>query len=589
MNERETMTAYLSAFVDELSINQIEHAVVCPGSRSTPLALLLSEHPDIKVHINVDERSAAFFALGMAKALGKPVAILCTSGTAAANFYPAIVEAYYSRVPLVVLTADRPHELRDVGAPQAIDQIHLYGKHVKWFAEMALPESSQSMITYVRNVCARAAATSANDPAGPVHLNFPLREPLVPVLKQHNYFSNGRRENQTDSNFQSGYVSLSQDHFDRIAKHLSASKRGLIVCGDIKNPGFREAVVSFAEKSGFPVLADPLSQLRSGAHSSDLIIDAYDTFLRFDQVAEQLNPDVIIRFGAMPVSKALTQFLKRQPEARHIVVDSGGGWREPAGITAQMIYCNETLFCTEMLSRLNEKDSNGWTNLWKKINIKAVSALMSVRDDTELNEGKLFSLLQDYLPEKTNLFVSNSMPIRDLDTFFTKNEKEVRIFANRGVNGIDGIISTALGVSTVSLPTVLVVGDLSFFHDMNGLLAAKQHKLNLTILLVNNDGGGIFSFLPQYAEKEHFEVLFGTPHGLDFSHAVHLYGGTYSRVETWDEFRDNLSKSVNLDGLKVIEIPTDRESNVLKHRELWNYVSQEIINALIEENNENNQ
>ncbi|RFU63645.1 2-succinyl-5-enolpyruvyl-6-hydroxy-3-cyclohexene-1-carboxylic-acid synthase [Peribacillus saganii] len=589
MSERETMTAYLSAFVDELAMNLIEHVVVCPGSRSTPLALLLAEHPDIQVHINVDERSAAFFALGMAKGLGKPVAILCTSGTAAANFYPAIIEAYYSRVPLVVLTADRPHELRDVGAPQAIDQIHLYGKHVKWFAEMALPESSKNMVTYARNVCARAAATASNAPAGPVHLNFPLREPLVPLLKQPGFFGNGRRENQTDNTVQSGFLSLSQPQFDRIADLLSASERGMIVCGDINIAGFREAVVALAEKTGFPILADPLSQLRSSSCNNDLIIDSYDTFLRFEQVAGQLNPDVVIRFGAMPVSKALTQFLKRQSGIRHFIVDSGAGWREPAGIAPHMIYCDETLFCTEMTSRMNQNSLHGWTNLWKTINNKTVSALRTVRDDAELNEGKLFSLLQDYLPENTALFVSNSMPIRDLDTFFTKNKKEIKIFANRGVNGIDGIVSTALGVSTVFRPTVLVLGDLSFFHDMNGLLAARLQKLNLTILLVNNDGGGIFSFLPQYAEKEHFEVLFGTPHGLDFSHAVELYGGAYSKAETWENFRVHLEKSFRLDGLKVIEVPTDRESNVQKHRDLWNYVSQEIINVLIEEKNENNQ
>ncbi|OIK10843.1 2-succinyl-5-enolpyruvyl-6-hydroxy-3-cyclohexene-1-carboxylic-acid synthase [Bacillus sp. MUM 13] len=584
MNDREALTAYAAAFVDELAQNHVKHAVVSPGSRSTPLAMLLVEHPDITVHINVDERSAGFFALGLAKALNEPVAMLCTSGTATANYYPAIIEAYYSRVPLIVLTADRPHELRSVGAPQAIDQINLYGKHVKWFVEMALPENTDQMVKYARNVSARAIAEAANEPSGPVHLNFPLREPLVPDLSMAKEQWEGEEEREAAVMIDSGALALSPGQVDRIAQVFNESESGIIICGELKHETTKDAILSLAGKLGFPVFADPLSQLRSGDHSKELIVDTYDTFLRFGEISENCKPDLILRFGAMPVSKPLLQFIKKQTSARHMVVDGGAGWREPAGMATDMIYCDEVSFCHDMLRRIDEKEDRNFLESMVSLNEKVRNALLAIGDDHELNEGKLFLLLSDLLPEHSTLFVGNSMPIRDLDTFFFNNSKGIRTLANRGANGIDGVVSTAIGVSTVSQNTVLAIGDLSFFHDMNGLLAAKLQKQNITVLLINNDGGGIFSFLPQSSEKENFEVLFGTPHGLDFSHAAQLYGANYAKAESWDHFSTSLTESFNIPGLKIIEVPTLRETNVLKHRDLWNFVSQEIKNAKLGEN-----
>ncbi|WP_419882038.1 2-succinyl-5-enolpyruvyl-6-hydroxy-3-cyclohexene-1-carboxylic-acid synthase [Peribacillus sp. B-H-3] len=584
MNDREALTAYAAAFVDELAQNHVKHAVVSPGSRSTPLAMLLVEHPDITVHINVDERSAGFFALGLAKALNEPVAMLCTSGTATANYYPAIIEAYYSRVPLIVLTADRPHELRSVGAPQAIDQINLYGKHVKWFVEMALPENTDQMVKYARNVSARAIAAAANEPSGPVHLNFPLREPLVPDLSMAKEQWESEEEREAAVMIDSGALALSPGQVDRIAQVFNESESGIIICGELKYETTKDAILSLAGKLGFPVFADPLSQLRSGDHSKELIVDTYDTFLRFGEISETCKPDLILRFGAMPVSKPLLQFIKKQTSARHMVVDGGAGWREPAGMATDMIYCDEVSFCHDMLRRIDEKEDRNFLESMVSLNEKVRNALLAIGDDHELNEGKLFLLLSDLLPEHSTLFVGNSMPIRDLDTFFFNNSKGIRTLANRGANGIDGVVSTAIGVSTVSQNTVLAIGDLSFFHDMNGFLAAKLQKQNLTVLLINNDGGGIFSFLPQSSEKENFEVLFGTPHGLDFSHAAQLYGANYAKVESWEHFSKTLTESFDIPGLKIIEVPTLRETNVLKHRDLWNFVSQEIKNANSGEN-----
>ena len=578
MNNQEALTAYLASFVDELAQNKVRHAVVSPGSRSTPISLLLAEHPNIEVHINVDERSAAFFALGLAKALREPVAIVCTSGTAAANFFPAIVEAYYARVPLIVLTADRPHELRHVGAPQAIDQIDLYGKHVKWSVEMALPENSVEMMNYVRTIGARAVSLAANQPAGPIHLNFPIREPLLPLMdKAQEYRS---KELLPKVEIDKGIRTLSESQFEALASRLAEAKRGIIVVGELQNGAVRDAIVSLAEKLAVPILADPLSLLRSGSHSQTQIIETYDTFLRDDTAKEVLHPDLVLRFGAMPVSKSLLLFLKKHHQAKHLIVDPGAGWREPTGLATNMIYCEESAFCYGVLDQMDRSEEQSWLQLWQEVNAATKRGLASIHAEVELSEGKLFLLLNELMPTNSTLFAGNSMPIRDLDTFFFTNEKNITALANRGANGIDGVVSTALGVSTVSENTVLVIGDLSFFHDMNGLLAAKLQKQNITILLINNDGGGIFSFLPQASEKEYFELLFGTPHGLEFSHAAELYGAKYNNISTWDEFQQVFTQSFSMPGLKIIEVQTERESNLLKHRELWKFVSQEIKDVI---------
>ncbi|MGG0719735.1 2-succinyl-5-enolpyruvyl-6-hydroxy-3-cyclohexene-1-carboxylic-acid synthase [Robertmurraya massiliosenegalensis] len=579
MNNQESLTSYIVAFVAELVQTGITDVVVSPGSRSTPMAMIMAEHPELQVHINVDERSAAFFALGMAKASGKAVGLLCTSGTAAANYYPAVVEAFYSRVPLVVLTADRPHELRDVGAPQAIDQIHLYGKHVKWFVEMAIPEKTEEMQDYARSVCARAAAMAIKAPAGPVHLNFPFREPLVPNLEQEDLFRLEKREEGYVS-IHHGVPSLTNDLVKRFGEQLKDFEKAIIVCGSLEEKGFIEAVIRFADHLQFPIIADPLSQLRSGKHDGANIIDTYDTFLRNEEAKKALKPDLIIRFGAMPVSKALTIFLKENKDAEQWVIDSGAGFRDPSLLSTSMIYCSETAFCDDMASYVGKKSTSSFLAQWRELNSFTKENLLKVREVNELSEAKLFHQLSDVLPEGATLFVGNSMPIRDLDSFFHFNEKSIKLMANRGANGIDGTISTALGASTVLEPLYLVVGDLTFFHDLNGLMAAKLYNLNLKIIVINNNGGGIFSFLPQANHPKNFERLFGTPLDLDFKHVVHMYNGLYELVSDWDHFTSSFMRNLQNNGLSVIEIMTNRDMNLKEHRNLWNFVSQEISRFL---------
>ncbi|MDF2790695.1 MAG: 2-succinyl-5-enolpyruvyl-6-hydroxy-3-cyclohexene-carboxylate synthase, partial [Neobacillus sp.] len=577
MNHQISLTAYLAAFVAELVQTGIKDVVVSPGSRSTPMAMVMAEHPEINIHIHVDERSAAFFALGIAKVTNKPVAILCTSGTAAANYFPAIIEARYSRVPLLVLTADRPHELREVGAPQAIDQIHLYGQHVKWFADMALPESSTEIIRYARTIGARAAAIASQAPAGPVHLNFPFREPLIPKLDEDIFQLEERPMGYVK--VRNGELTIREDELKEISLKLNGYKNGIIVCGNIAaDDRFAQAVTDLSNMLKFPILADPLSQLRSGQHQLENIVETYDTFLRNEDAKVYLKPEVILRFGAMPLSKALTIFLKENHQAEQFVIDGAGGWRDPSSLSTEMIYCNETIFCEQMLAVSETRTSSGFLEKWLAVNHLTKANMALIKDSQQLSEGRLFYQLADMLPEGATLFVGNSMPIRDLDSFFHNNNKSIKVIANRGANGIDGTVSTAIGAGLYSQPLYLVLGDLTFFHDLNGLVASKLYGIDVKIIVVNNNGGGIFSFLPQSEDPKHFELLFGTPLNLEFEHAVRMFNGIFARVRDWEHLEQLMNHSTEAKGLNVYEVVTNRESNLAEHREFWRIVSEEISN-----------
>jgi 2-succinyl-5-enolpyruvyl-6-hydroxy-3-cyclohexene-1-carboxylate synthase len=562
------LTNYLAAFIEELVGNGVDEVVISPGSRSTPLALLFAHHPGVKTYINVDERSAAFFALGIAKARNKPVAILCSSGTAGANYYPAVIEARYAKVPLIVLTADRPHELREVGAPQAINQIDLYGKHVKWSIDMALPESIPSMIQYARSSAVRGVAISTGNPEGPVHYNFPFREPLIPDLQKVEFAGDqkGKRVLQGDRQ-------LSPDFQHELQETIEKSNHAIIVCGSGLCEDAVQSIVDFAEENALPIIADPLSFVRSGHHSKDTVIDCYDTFLRIEDLQESLHPDLVIRFGAMPVSKALMLFLKGLPDIPTWIVSKGEEWQDPTARGTDYIHCDESLFCKSLMKHTSQKTLS-WLNHWQDVNNRTKNLL--INGHQAWDEGAAVHQLIQHLPEGSTLFSSNSMPIRDLDTYFFTNERSLRIFANRGANGIDGVVSTALGMSTKSQSMYLLIGDLAFFHDLNGLLTARKYQLDMTIVVMNNNGGGIFSYLPQAVDQTHFEDLFGTPMDLEFAHAAKLYGAHYFHVTSQQEFIPALQEAEHSKGIKIIEVMTNREENVANHRKLWNFVSREM-------------
>ncbi|MFD1040185.1 2-succinyl-5-enolpyruvyl-6-hydroxy-3-cyclohexene-1-carboxylic-acid synthase [Virgibacillus byunsanensis] len=577
MNHTEVLTRYTANFVDELSKNGVTDVVISPGSRSTALAMTVIEHPDMNEWVIIDERSAAFFALGMAKQTKRAVALVCTSGTAAANYFPAIVEAHYSRVPLIVLTADRPHELRDVGAPQAIEQIKLYGDYVKWFQEMALPEASPKMLNYVRSKASRAVFLSQEGNAGVVHLNLPFREPLIPDFSLPDLW--GEDTGQSYSPTFQGTKKLHEQQLNSLMKKLQSKQKGVIVCGPQMDKLLTETIVQLASKWGLPILADPLSQIRSGEHDKDQIMEGYDAFFRNEEIRKALEPDFIIRFGAMPVSKAYLFYVKEHKHALQFIVEHHAGYREPAGNTTEFIYADPSLLCNDLInSSISLNIDPSWLQKWQTMNRVAKNHLLT-KDEGLLTEGEAVRCLVEVIPENGSLYVGNSMAVRDLDTFFMTTPKDITVLANRGANGIDGMVSSGLGAATKGKHVTLLLGDLSFFHDLNGLLTAKQYSINITILLINNNGGGIFSFLPQVDNKKHFEALFGTPIDIEFQQAIEMYGGNYTSVSTETDLKDILYSSYSYKGLSVIEVKTDRTTNMEWHRKKWQAIEDELLNS----------
>ncbi|KUO59872.1 MAG: 2-succinyl-5-enolpyruvyl-6-hydroxy-3-cyclohexene-1-carboxylate synthase [Gracilibacter sp. BRH_c7a] len=542
------MTNYIAALVDELYQLGVREVVISPGSRSTPLSILFCEH-HFKVFVNIDERSAGFFALGIAKENERPVVLVCTSGSAVAHYYPAIIEAKYSRVPLIVLTADRPHELRHVGAPQAIDQDKIYNAYTNYYEELALPEERESMYRYVRVVMQKAYANVMSKEYGVAHINIPLREPLIPDLNKLD-FTVGRSKNRFEIIKSEGYASFDASVFQK--------KNGIIICGGDAYANYHQEVLELGERLKSPILADPLSNFRN--FSKDIIISSYDAFLKSDSIKKELNPEFIIHFGQVPVSKRLQQFLSMHQDVLYIQVDETFKYCNPSLSTAKFIVSSPRLFAESIGVQNNNQEYLGkWQNYQKQMRKR----LESVRDEEGLFEGKLIQKLQEMLPD-SRLVVANSMPIRDIDYFFEARNQNIKILGNRGANGIDGIVSTALGISTSNKPTVLLTGDLAFYHDLNGLLVGKTHNLNLVIILLNNDGGGIFKYLPQSDDK-HFDYLFLTPHGMNFAGLETIYGVTYFNPQNYDAFEHDFKEALTFEGIKLIEVTIDLKLSKALH------------------------
>ncbi len=578
----------LRGIAEELVQAGVTEVVVCPGSRSTPLALATRAHPGLGVRVLLDERSAGFFALGLARASRRPVAVVVTSGTAVANLLPAIVEASLARVPLVLLTADRPPELRDRGAPQTIDQVGIFGGHVRWYAELPLLDGSPEIRRHVRSVVGRAVATAGGGPAGPVHLNVPFREPLVPSsglgpLEQ----PTGRAARARPFvDVVAGRASLASGDLADLAARLATVERGLIVAGPQDDPTFPAAVSRLAAATGFPILADPLSGVRCGPHDRSLVLTHADHLVRPGPWRDAHPLDLVIRFGAAPTSKPLTTMLAEvAPE--QIVVDGDRGWREPSIIATTFVHADATVTATMLADAIatpTDRPDDGWATDWVDADRTADRALIDwaagVEDRGESFEGLPFALLGGLLPDGALLWAGNSMPVRDLDAWLPGSARSIRPLSNRGANGIDGVISTALGAAAAEVGAVaLVVGDVSFLHDLNALVAARLHGLSATIVLIENDGGGIFSFLPQRTTDapdvglpEHYEELFGTPHGIDVGPIVTALGGEYRSVDP-GQLREALADSIDRPGVRVLGFHTDRSRNVDLHREAADVVA----------------
>jgi 2-succinyl-5-enolpyruvyl-6-hydroxy-3-cyclohexene-1-carboxylate synthase len=543
----------LRAFCDELSRCGMEHACTAPGSRCTPIVLSLVREERIRCWSHIDERCAGFFALGAAKRSGVPVAVTCTSGTAAANLAPAVIEARHARVPLIVLTADRPPELREVGAGQTIDQLKLYGDAVKWFFEVGVDEANPEALRFIRTLACRAYWTAAAGPPGPVHLNFPLREPLVldrplPLLDD----DTGRADARPYVTFDSGVSGAA-------AGGTPPSGRIVIVAGADRDPAAARELARFAARNQIPLLADPLS----GARRGEAAIAHYDLLLRDPEFTAGHRPRFVIRTGDLPTSKPLRAWLAGL-ETAQIAFDPDGVWQDPDGVVGMRIRAPYRALLGDQ--ELDTDDE--WFASWRDAD-DAVAGAIERTVGEELSEPLVARSLGEWLPQEATLFVASSMPIRDVEEFVAAREDGPRVLSNRGANGIDGTVSSAFGTAAASSsggPVVLLIGDVALAHDVGGLLAALRLGLSLTIVLLNNDGGGIFHFLAVAGETDAFEEHVATPHGLDFSRMAALYGCQYGRPETLAGFRDAVETSIAGDATTIIEVRTDREENLALHR-----------------------
>ena len=601
------MNEYIASLVDELYQLGVRHAVFSPGSRSTTLAMLFQSHGGFHTYMNIDERSAGFMALGIAKAQGEPAVLVCTSGSALTHYGPAVVEAKHSGVPMIILSADRPYTLQQVGAPQTIDQQKYFGTAVNYYEELSVPSESH-YYTYPRQVARRAYLKANDHKLGPVHVNVPLFEPLVPN-REAEYFTQGRSVKS--------FRLVKHEEIPTLAPLLNG-KRVLILGGpSVTNP---KAVVDFAERIGAVVIGDPLSNLRQ----YEGVISTYDAFLAYQNRWEELRPDVVIQLGQIPVSKRIQQWMVTLTEMDYIAVSPNADVMNPSLTTTIHVMATIDVFLREMyctLSRVQNLNNREWdarqesvdrlnvvipkfsidtdelavqqdstnTNhrhrlegtkevlsqyivadieyvkVWQRIESGSREQLDKVQEEPTLFEGRTIHMLQQMMPNKGQILVANSMSIRDMDYFWASGRSQAMVYGNRGTNGIDGTVSTALGLSTNGKPTVMVTGDLSFFHDLNGLAIGKTHGMNLTIILHNNDGGGIFQYLPQKGTDD-FDYLFNTPQGIDYSGLAIMYGLDYVKVATNAELEQAMQHYIGTEGIHIIEVPTSKEISRELHK-----------------------
>jgi len=592
----------LRAFVDELERCGMRAACTSPGSRCAPLVLTLANEERLDCYSHLDERCAGFFALGLAKASGLPVAVTCTSGTAAAELLPAAIEAFQARVPLILLTADRPPELRENGAGQAIDQLKLFGSAAKWFFEVGTHQASEERMRWVRALACRAYWTALEGRPGVVHLNFPLREPLVT--------EDPLPDDQTGRPGRVPYVRrprASTTGAAQLRRLVEAAKRGVVVAGrderaeESSSGSLGEAAAAFCEATSWPLLADPLS----GARRGNAAIAHYDALLREQTFAEKLNPDLILRVGDLPVSKPLRTWLAGLKDTPQVALDPEGAWQDPAAALSDSLALEPTAALVELTSLMSpptETSTTGtrpmpsgtgprpspadpdWLAGWRAADERAAEAILGVLGSADLSEPGIAIELGVLLGETATLFVASSMPVREIETFWPVRGDPPRVLCNRGANGIDGIVSSAFGAAADGNgPVVLLIGDVALAHDIGGLLAAKRLNLKLTIVLVNNGGGGIFDFLPvsRTAMAQEYDIYtrhIATPPGLDFAQAASLYGLAHERVETVPAFRAALERALSPQtGSAIVEVRTDRTNNVELHRRIWAAVTRELM------------
>jgi 2-succinyl-5-enolpyruvyl-6-hydroxy-3-cyclohexene-1-carboxylate synthase len=585
----------LRAFVDELARCGMVAACTAPGSRSAPLVISLANEPRITCYSHIDERAAGFFALGLAKSSARPVAIACTSGTAAAELHPAVIEAHEARVPLIVLSADRPAELREVGAGQTIDQLELYGSAAKWFVEMRIEEATPASLRWIRTVACRAYSRPCEGRPGPVHLNFPLREPLVaePDLPAE---ETGRRDGRPFVSRPPARL-LDRASRDTLEELVRGARRGVLVAGryerdppDVDRPGaphgLGAAAAALGSALGWPLLAEPLS----GARRGEAAIAHYDALLRQHAFRGRVQPDLVVRVGDLPTSKPLREWLASLGEVPQLALDPEGAWQDPDGALAHSLPLDpgRALIALEERRELLGPAEPDWLAEWRSADERAAESILGVLAGEELSEPLVARELGVLLPGGATLFVASSMPVRDVEAFWPVRTDPPRVLCNRGANGIDGTVSSAFGVAAAEAlagapgPVLLLTGDVALAHDIGGLLAARRLSLKLTIVLLDNQGGGIFDFLPvarapiaRHAYTDHV----ATPPGLDFADAARLYGLTHERPADLPAFREALERALAQERSAIVEVRGERRANVALHERVWEAVGAAVNDA----------
>lgn len=591
-------TFWAHTLVDELQRAGLRQVVIAPGSRSTPLALAFASQTGLTVYIHPDERGAAFFALGLSLASGFPAAILCTSGTAAANFYPAVVEAHQSNIPLLVLTADRPPEMRNSGSNQTIDQVKLFGGFVRWSVEIPVPERAPAEATLrsLRSLAARAIASATGLPPGPVHLNLPFRKPLEPTPVPgdvpgwlDNPIAGSTPIQPANSPYVTaarGQILASQSQIEALVETFRQARRGIIYCGP-RCPGgiFPQAVYQLSQATGFPIFADALSGLRfSQALQPELtpLLGGYETFLKSTPIRNLETPDLVVQFGAVPTSKSLGDYLGDLKETRRIQIDPHGSWADDAFVTTDTLWADPEPTLQAVLAHLtapgNLASDPAWQAHWRRAERLSWQVTEQVRQ-TGFFEGAILMDILDELRPLDSLYLASSLPVRHLDQFGCPRPLTIKVYANRGASGIDGTIASAAGAAAANPNNrlTLVIGDLAFYHDLNSLLLLHKYGLNVTIVLINNDGGGIFQRLPISNFEPYYSQLFRVPHSLKFEHAARLFQLDYRHIPDGQYFRPAFQAAMEKDGPQIIEVSTDvtqneqaRQELVQRFERLWN-------------------
>ena len=556
-------------FVNQLVSLGVKYACISPGSRSTPLTISFSKQKKIKCFIHIDERVSGFFALGLAKATHTPVAVVTTSGTATAELYPAIIEAYQQRIPLIICTADRPPEMINTGANQTIIQWNLYKNHIRWFKNVGIPYLTERKFSYLKKITDKAFKISSHLNKGPVHLNFPFRKPLEPDT-----FTNEIDEelfNETHKPISISSKSIKQMELrkksnkivESISEKIVERQNGLIIAGPLEyNPVLISRIKLLSKISGYPILADGISQLRFNNKKSDKNICVnYDTFLRSEEFRKNHNPEVIIQFGRTPTSTILEEYLEYS-DPKRLIINEFGDLFDPTGKTRRAIQFDPVLFCELLIEKLKASDLNTEKVGWQKGFQKADSLTEEIKNQQLRKLGlkyepKIISELLNILPNHSNLMIGNSLPVRDFDWFCGKIDINIKTFYNRGASGVDGITSTALGIASKLNPVILLTGDLSFLHDLNALMAAKKLRIPLVVVVINNNGGGIFNALPIASNKKVFKDFFITPHNLNIGKIVKSFGLNHYLIKNKTDFQNKLNETLKKKSFAVLEIKTD--------------------------------